>query len=211
MRYAPAPLVYARRALRPVPAAGSSAALSSSTPTLPAIEDPRGLSGLNLSGSAGSSALAGALALGSSVHASLTPTPPRTRLQSGKNQPVNYKVKYNLAASVASTGEPRTVHEALADPKWKQAMDDDFHALQKNKTWHLVPSHPGKNVIDCKWVFRIKRRSDGTIDRYKARLLAKGNKQRYGLDYEDTFNPVVKAATIRLVLSIGWSLRQLDV
>ena len=90
-------------------------------------------------------------------------------------------------------------------------------ALHKNKTWHLVSAHQGKgkNVIDCKWVFRVKKKSDETIDRYKARLVAKGFKQRYGLDYEDTFSPVVKAATIRLVLSIamstGWSLRQLDV
>lgn len=70
-------------------------------------------------------------------------------------------------------------------------------------------------MIDCKWVFRIKRKSNGTIDRYKARLVPKGFKQRYGIDYENTFSPVVKAATIRLILSIavlrGWSLRQLDV
>ena len=70
-------------------------------------------------------------------------------------------------------------------------------------------------MIDCKWVFRIKKKSDGTIDRYKARLVTKGFKKRYGIDYEDTFSPVVKAATIRLVLSIavsrGWCLRQLDV
>ena len=88
-------------------------------------------------------------------------------------------------------------------------------ALLKNKTWHLVPPRQGKNLIDFKWVFRIKKKSDGTIDRYKARLVAKGFKQRYGIDYEDTFRPFVKVATIRLVLSIvvsrGWSLRQLYV
>ena len=83
----------------------------------------------------------------------------------------------------------------------------------KHGIW--FPHGKVKNLIDCKWVFRVKRKSDGTIDRYKARLVAKGFKQRYGIDYEDTFSPVVKAATIRLVLSIavsrGWSLRQLDV
>ena len=93
-------------------------------------------------------------------------------------------------------------------------MDAEFLALQKNKTWHLVPPQKG-NVIDCKWVYIIKRRSDGKIDRYKARLVAKRFKQRYGIDYEDTFSPVVKAATIRLILllavSKGWCLRQLDV
>jgi histone deacetylase 1/2 len=94
-------------------------------------------------------------------------------------------------------------------------MDNEYQALLKNKTWHLVPLPKGKNIIDCKWVFKVKRKADGTIDRYKARLVAKGFKQRYGIDYENTFIPVVKAATIRLILSIavsrGWTLRQLDV
>ena len=112
-------------------------------------------------------------------------------------------------------GEPTKVEDALEDPNWKIAMDEEYSALMRNKTWHLVSEKRGKNIIDCKWVYRIKRKADGTIDRYKARLVAKGSKQRYGLDYEDTFSPVVKAASIRLVLAIsmsrGWSLRQLDV
>lgn len=94
-------------------------------------------------------------------------------------------------------------------------MDAEYMALMENKTWHLVPPAKGRNVIDCKWVYRIKRKADGSLDRYKARLVAKGFKQRYGIDYEDTFSPVVKAATIRVVLSLavsrGWNLRQLDV
>lgn len=94
-------------------------------------------------------------------------------------------------------------------------MVSEYQALLHNKTWHLVPKPKDKNIIGCKWVYKVKRKSDGTIDRYKARLVAKGFKQRYGIDYEDTFSPVVKAATIRLILSVavtkGWSLRQLDV
>ena len=140
-----------------------------------------------------------------------------TRLQKGVTQPINYKnlSKYGLGCSTNEHAEPRTLDEAFGDEKWRKAMMEEYVALKKNETWHLVPPRQGKNLIDCKWVFRVKRKSDGTIDRYKARLVAKGFKQRYGIDYEDTFSPVVKAATIRLVLSIavsrGWSLRQLDV
>src|SRR4051794_6158341 len=85
----------------------------------------------------------------------------------------------------------------------------------ENKTWHLVPPCSTQNLIDCKWVYRFKKNADGTIDKYKARMVAKWFKQRYGIDYEDTFTPVVKTTTIRLVLatfvSRGWILRQLDV
>ncbi|KAK1661599.1 hypothetical protein QYE76_049758 [Lolium multiflorum] len=112
-------------------------------------------------------------------------------------------------------GEPANLQAALDDPNWRGAMDEEFDALMKNKTWKLVPPRDGTNVIDCRWVYKIKRKSDGSIDRYKARLVAKGFKQRYGIDYEDTFSPVVKIATVRLVLALavskGWSLRQLDV
>jgi hypothetical protein len=94
-------------------------------------------------------------------------------------------------------------------------MQDEITALHKNNTWHLVPPSKGNNLIDCKWVYKLKRKADGSIDRYKARLVAQGFKQRYGIDYEDTFSPVVKIAMIHLVLSIavsrGWCLRQLDV
>jgi hypothetical protein len=65
-------------------------------------------------------------------------------------------------------------------------------------------------VIDCKWVYKINHKADGSLDRYKAKLDAKGFKQRFGIDYEDTFSPVVKYATIRIILSIamsrGWNL-----
>ena len=121
-----------------------------------------------------------------------------------------------MAQSVADpSAEPRHFRAALGVPHWRAAMEQEFSALLENKTWHLVPPVPGANVIDSKWVFKVKRHSDGSIERYKARLVAKGFKQRYGLDYEDIFSPVVKTTTIRLLLSLavnrGWSLRQLDV
>jgi hypothetical protein len=93
-------------------------------------------------------------------------------------------------------------------------MEPEYHALLRNETWTLIPPPPRVNVIDSKWVFKVKKHSDGSIERYKVRLVARGFWQRYGLDYADTFSPVVKPTIIRLLLSIvvtrGWSLRHLD-
>ena len=148
-----------------------------------------------------------------SVHQS----PPRrhTRLQSSIVKPKKFYDGIIRYGNFCATGEPENEQEALDDPKWRAAMEVEYNALLKNQTWHLVNEKQGTNVIDCKWVYKVKRKADGTIDRYKARLVAKGFKQRYGIDYEDTFSPVVKIATVRLVLSLavsrGWCLRQLDV
>jgi histone deacetylase 1/2 len=139
----------------------------------------------------------------------------RTRLQSEISKPKIYTDGTIRYANLSSTGEPENLDEALNDPNWRKAMQEEITALHKNGTWHLVLAVKGANVIDCKWVYKIKRRAYGSIDRYKGRLVAKGFKQCYGIDYEDTFSPVVKIATIRLVLSVvvsrGWCLRQLDV
>ena len=143
---------------------------------------------------------------------------PGTRLSKGIRQPRVYKdgtIRYDRLGLFTASGEPQFLQEALEDKNWKHAMDLEYSALMKNRTWHLVPPQKGRNVIDCKWVYKIKRKADESLDRYKARLVAKGFKQRHGLDYEETFSPVVKPATIRTILSLaiskGWSLRQLNV
>ena len=122
-------------------------------------------------------------------------------------------VTYSVVRS--SAPEPTSHVSALKDPLWRQAMDNEFRALLKNDTWHLIPPRPGLNVIDCKWVFKIKQKPDGSVDCYKARLVAKGFKKQYGVDYDDTFNPVVKPTTIRLLLSLavsrGWAICQIDI
>lgn len=91
-------------------------------------------------------------------------------------------------------------------------MTDEFHELLKNNTWMLVPlpstvQHP----VGCKWVFKVKEKAYGFIERYKARLVAKGFHQQHGVDYEETFSPVVKPTTIYIVLIINvtfvWSLQ----
>jgi histone deacetylase 1/2 len=130
---------------------------------------------------------------------------PRTRSQAGIRKPKVYTDGTILYGLFTSTGEPQTVEEALGDKKWKEAMDIEYNALMKNNTWYLVPHKKGSNIIYCKWVHRIKYKADGSLDKYKSRLIAKGFKQRYGIDYEDTFNLVVKMSTIRIILSIAVS------
>ncbi|XP_071683600.1 uncharacterized protein [Lolium perenne] len=205
------------RAASPAPEEGS-AALEQPSPATSLSSHARGPGASSSPPSTPASDASSAPAGASTVQpdaAAAPPPRPHTRLQQGIRQPKKYTddtVRYGM---LASSGEPRNLPAALNDPHWRAAMQEEYNALMENKTWTLVPSSKTKNLIDCKWVYRIKRRADGTIDRYKARLVAKGFKQRYGIDYEDTFSPVVKIATIRIVLSIavsrGWSLRQLDV
>uniref|UniRef100_A0A2N9I5M9 Reverse transcriptase Ty1/copia-type domain-containing protein n=1 Tax=Fagus sylvatica TaxID=28930 RepID=A0A2N9I5M9_FAGSY len=102
-----------------------------------------------------------------------------------------------LAAATKISGltEPTCFTTASKNPKWRQAMNSEFDALLKNHTWSLVPPNSSQNQIGCKWVFRIKRHADGSVERYKARLIAKGFHQQPGVDYAETYSPVIKPTT----------------
>jgi len=110
-------------------------------------------------------------------------------------------------ASIHCLFELSSYKEAILDPLWQQAMDEELSALHKTYTWDLVPLPPGKSVFGCRWVYKIKTNSDGSIERYKARLVAKGYSQQYGMDYEETFGPVAKMTTIRTLITVA-SIRQ---
>ncbi|XP_021985197.1 uncharacterized mitochondrial protein AtMg00820-like [Helianthus annuus] len=106
---------------------------------------------------------------------------------------------------------PKGFKSASKHAHWMDAMQAELTALQRNHTWNLVPRPSSTTVVGSKWVFRIKYHSDGYLDRHKAQLVAQGFTQIPGLDFNHTFSPVVKASTIRIVLSLavtnGWTLR----
>uniref|UniRef100_A0A803PPQ3 Reverse transcriptase Ty1/copia-type domain-containing protein n=1 Tax=Cannabis sativa TaxID=3483 RepID=A0A803PPQ3_CANSA len=119
-----------------------------------------------------------------------------------------YKPKALMASITPST-------VASESPQWNAIMNIEIHALKRNKTWVMVPLSPGKQAIGCKWVFREKENTDGSTTQFKVRLVAKGFSQQYGHDFTETFSPVIKPTTIRVILtnslSEGWSIKQLDI
>ena len=135
----------------------------------------------------------------------------RTRGKAGITQPVD---RLNLH-TVPMSPLPRYVRDALSDPNWRSAMQAEYDALLANDTWSLVPRPPGVNLVTGKWIYRHKLRADGSLDRYKARWVLRGFTQRSGVDYDETFSPVVKPATVRVVLSLAlsqqWPIHQLDI
>ncbi|KAK2455708.1 putative mitochondrial protein [Trifolium repens] len=94
-------------------------------------------------------------------------------------------------------------------------MQEELHALEKTYTWDLVDPPSDMTLVGCKWVYKIKTLSDGSIERYKACLMAKGFTQEYGIDYEETFSPVAHITSVRTLLAIDatrkWRLTQMDV
>lgn len=98
--------------------------------------------------------------------------------------------------------KPSSVKQALSSPEWLAAMTEKHNVLLRNETWSLVPLPPNRQAIGCKWVFRIKENPDGTINKYKARLVAKEFHQD-GFDFHETFSLVIKPTTIRLTLTLA--------
>ncbi|CAN0847266.1 Retrovirus-related Pol polyprotein from transposon RE1, partial [Linum grandiflorum] len=131
-----------------------------------------------------------------------------TRAQTGTLKPKTYVAQ-------ALPPIPTTASAALADEQWRAAMTTEYVALLRNGTWELVPAPANCNLISNRWVFVLKTRPDGSIERYKARLVARGFQQIPGRDFGQTFSPVLKPATLRLLLGIAvsnsWPLHQLDI
>ncbi|CAD7002894.1 unnamed protein product [Ceratitis capitata] len=130
------------------------------------------------------------------------------------------KKKYNVIQAVQSAEKqlPQTYKEAISSEHvsyWQAAMEAEYDALVANSTWTVTDLPKGEQAIGCKWVYTVKRDKTGSVERYKARLVAKGCAQRFGVNYTETFSPVCRYETIRLVLALSVQLKlylhQMDV
>ncbi len=102
--------------------------------------------------------------------------------------------------------EPRKFKEAIEssmNKEWRNAMDEEISSLMENKTWNLVKLPGGKKPIGCKWIYKTKCDEHGNVVRYKARLVAQGFSQKFGVDYDEVFAPVVRQITFRTVLAVA--------
>ncbi|PKU78594.1 Retrovirus-related Pol polyprotein from transposon TNT 1-94 [Dendrobium catenatum] len=138
--------------------------------------------------------------------------PMQTRAKSGIHRP---KQIFDLLATTSTQVTPTTYAQASKIPQWQSAMEEEFSALQRQGTWILVPPPDKDPVLGSKWTFKTKLLPNGKIDRYKARLVAQGFNQTLGVNYTETFSPVAKMPTIRLLLTVAlhrqWSILQLDI
>ncbi|XP_073016728.1 uncharacterized protein [Primulina eburnea] len=124
----------------------------------------------------------------------------------------SYRAFFNNISTII---EHQSYSQAVVSLEWRQAMLDELQALECNGTWTIVSLPPGKSVVGCKWVYKAKFLADGTLERYKSRLVAKCYTQQEGIDYFETFSPVAKLVTVQSLLALaavhGWHLMQLDV
>ncbi|KAH9698654.1 retrovirus-related pol polyprotein from transposon RE1 [Citrus sinensis] len=151
------------------------------------------------------------------------PIASRKRVRSCTKYPMSNYVSYDklspnflaFTSQLSSVEIPKNVHEALRVPEWRKAIEEEMRALEKNQIWEVTDLPKGKKTVGCKWVFTIKYNSNGTLERYKARLVAKRFTQTYDIDYLETFTPVAKLNTVRVLLSMAvnldWPLQQLVV
>ena len=118
-------------------------------------------------------------------------------------------------AQVSENHDPDTFAEALGHPNWDTTMNEEYRSLMANDDWDFLPLPKGRKIVRCKWVYRTKYASYGTVERHNARLVAKGFSQVEGIDYNETFSPVAKMNSIHLVLTLAashkWEVHHMDV
>ena len=123
-----------------------------------------------------------------------------------------------MACLATAQSEPSNFKDAMTSPEsgeWKKAMEREMNSLYSNEVWNLVELPPGRKVIGSRWVYKQKCDPDGVAIRYKARLVAQGFSQQFGCDYEETFSPVVRGESLRMIFAMATQhsleLHQMDV
>nr|XP_043630482.1 subtilisin-like protease [Erigeron canadensis] len=151
------------------------------------------------------------------------PAPTSSQVASTVCYPISSFVSYEkfstnhkaFLTAITNNDEPKSFKQASQDVHWREAMQKEIKALEKNGTWTLENLPEGKRAIDSKWIYKVKFKPNGEVERYKARLVAKGFTQMEGVDYHDTFAPVAKLVTVRTLLAVAvkrdWIIHQLDV
>ena len=129
-----------------------------------------------------------------------------------RSVPVRYGIDEYIDIAFLGSEDPISIEEALESKlshHWKEAADSEYKSLMDNETWDLVELPSGRKPIGCKWVFKTKQDCNGKVERYKARLVAKGYSQKHGVDYDETFSPVVRYSSIRALLAFAVKNRML--
>lgn len=129
-------------------------------------------------------------------------------------EPIETTLDYSLFCLIAEC-DPVTYEEANEDMKWKKEMDVEIAAVRRKDTWELTSLPKGHSPIGVKWVYKTKTNKEGKVEKYKVRLVAKGYKKKYGVDYDEVFAPVARIDTVRLLTALAaqnrWKIYQMDV
>jgi hypothetical protein len=111
--------------------------------------------------------------------------------------------------------DPSSYKEAVSQQVWRDSMAKKYSSIMRNDVWQIVPKPEGKSVIGSRWVYKIKQGVDGSVEKCKARFVAKGFSQVEGIDYDETFVPIARYSSVRVILAIsapmGWKVHQMDV
>ncbi|KAK3040689.1 hypothetical protein RJ639_028385 [Escallonia herrerae] len=145
----------------------------------------------------------------------------RLRIEEDNRQSEKKAGNYHQEAKanvVEQENEPRTYSEAMSSPEaphWKEAVNSEIESIMQNHTWELVDLPPRNKPLGCKLIFKRKMKADGVIEKYKARLVVKGYRQKEGLDYFDTYSPITRITAIRILIAIAainnLEIHQMDV
>ena len=111
--------------------------------------------------------------------------------------------------------DPSSFQEAVQEPTWVDAMVEEYNYIVKNSAWEIVPRLVDKSLVGSRWIYKVKQDDDGSVEKYKARFVARGFSQIKGIDYEENFAPIAWYSSIRTILALskhmGWHIHQMDV